>query len=227
MSSSASTPPAPPASTPSTTDSPPSFGTAAPAPKASGYLSNDPSRTGFDPKTQWWVNYFNILTGRVTPEGIHHYREWRYAENEARDCKRCEEQVQWVFKHSPIVRFMAERVNELNGDISPKNVYCRRCPASVDPKTGRVGRMEAGFNIDSGILICANEVQGKKRTEDVLAHEMVHAYDHLRWKSDINGNMKHAACTEVGSHSSRALLTFALLTLFVYTDPGSHAQRGM
>ena len=26
-------------------------------------VRNDPARTGFDPKTAWWVNYFHILTG--------------------------------------------------------------------------------------------------------------------------------------------------------------------
>lgn len=30
-----------------------------------------------------------------------------------------------------------------------------------------------------------------------MAHEMVHAYDHLRFKVDWTDNLRHAACTEV------------------------------
>ena len=33
--------------------------------------------------------------------------------------------------------------------------------------------------------------------EDTMAHEMVHAYDHLRFKVDWTNNLRHAACTEV------------------------------
>lgn len=33
--------------------------------------------------------------------------------------------------------------------------------------------------------------------EDTMAHEMVHAYDHLRFKVDWANNLRHAACTEV------------------------------
>lgn len=33
--------------------------------------------------------------------------------------------------------------------------------------------------------------------EDTMAHEMVHAYDHLRFKLDWDSDLRHAACTEV------------------------------
>lgn len=32
-----------------------------------------------------------------------------------------------------------------------------------------------------------------------MAHEMVHAYDHLRFKVNWTDNLRHAACTEVCS----------------------------
>ncbi|KLU87634.1 metalloprotease ATP23 [Magnaporthiopsis poae ATCC 64411] len=127
---------------------------------AAGIRQNDPARTGFDPKTQWWVNYFNILCGRVTPEGQFHYREWRERENEARDCRRCEDRRQ-----------VHNTVRGAGGGFSP----------------------------DHGIRICANNLRDRKHLEDSLAHEMVHAWDHLRWKVDFGGrrDLKHAACTEI------------------------------
>ncbi|CAK7563254.1 MAG: Mitochondrial inner membrane protease atp23 [Sporothrix epigloea] len=165
------------------------------------FLENDPKRTGFDPETSWWMNYFRILSGQVTPEGQHHYREWRYRQNEARDCQRCEDARDYLLRYSPIVRFMAEKTEQLGGHrLDGSNIVCARCPArvSADPGTGelRVVRQGGGFHPNFGILLCANEMRDRKHLEDNLAHEMVHAYDHLRWKVDWD-DLRHAACSEI------------------------------
>ncbi|KAK7742043.1 Mitochondrial inner membrane protease atp23 [Cytospora paraplurivora] len=164
------------------------------------YLENDPARTGFDPKTQWWVNYFHILTGRVTNEGIFHYREHRYRANEERDVRRCEAYRDWLFAYSPTVRFLNDRIAELNHGrpMTPDNVVCRRCPARLTPDL-QVQRQGGGFEPAHGILVCANEVRNRGHLEDTLAHEMVHAYDQLRFDVDFRGerDLKQAACTEI------------------------------
>ncbi|KAF4124196.1 mitochondrial inner membrane protease ATP23 [Geosmithia morbida] len=161
-------------------------------------MTNDPARTGFDPQTKWWMNYFRILSGQMTPEGQFHYREWRYKVHEERDCKRCDEYRDWLMTYSPVVRFLSEKVSDLNGRLDSSNVVCRRCPARLD-ENGEVHRQSGGFSPDHGILLCANEVRDRKHLEDTLAHEMVHAWDHLRWKVDWMGDkdLKHAACTEI------------------------------
>jgi mitochondrial inner membrane protease ATP23 len=152
-------------------------------------MLNDPARTGFDPQMKWWMNYFRILSGQMTNEGMFHYREWRYKVHEERDCKRCEEYRDWLFTFSPIVRFMSEKVGELNGKLT---------------EDGEVHRQSGGFSPNHGILLCANEIRDRKHLEDTLTHEMVHAWDHLRWKVDWQGDkdLKHAACTEVCSRTS-------------------------
>ncbi|ORY59098.1 peptidase M76 family protein [Pseudomassariella vexata] len=161
-------------------------------------VKNDPARTGFDPRTAWWVNYFRILTGKITPEGAFHYRESRYKAHEARDCATCESYRDHAFAHSPTVRFLREKVESLNGKLDKDNVVCRRCPARLT-EDGQVHRQSGGFSPGHGILICANEVRDRGHLEDTLAHEMVHAWDHLRWKVDWVGDkdLKHAACTEI------------------------------
>ena len=78
-----------------------------------------------------------------------------------------------------------------------------------------------GFDPEYGIQICANVVADKKQMEETLAHgnprmitfcskagrrltvilEMVHAYDHLRFKVDWEQNLRHAACTEIRASS--------------------------
>lgn len=159
---------------------------------------NDPARTGFDPETKWWMNYFRILSGQMTKEGQFHYREWRYKVHEERDCKRCDENRDWLFQYSPVVRFLSQKIGDLNGRLDASNVVCRRCPARLD-EDGQVHRQSGGFSPDHGILLCANEMRDRKHLEDTVAHEMVHAWDHLRWKVDWTGDkdLKHAACTEV------------------------------
>lgn len=165
------------------------------------YLENNPQRTGFDPKTQWWVNYFKILTGQVTNEGIFHYREHRYRANEARDVARCEQYRDWLFAYSPTVRFLNDKIAELNHGqgMTPANVLCRRCPARLTAGL-QVERQSGGFEPAHGILVCANEVRNRGHLEDTLAHEMVHAYDQLRFEVDFRGerDLRQAACTEVG-----------------------------
>ena len=155
---------------------------------------HDPAQTGYDPESPW-TNIYNILTGRMTPIGQHYYREDKYIQNEARDCKNCDEWRDWCFKYSPTVIFLRKNIEALNGDLNAKNVRCRRCPTRRTEDGGFV-RQGGGFSPDHGILICANEMRDRKHLEDTLAHEMVHAWDHLRWKVDW-ADLRHAACTEV------------------------------
>ena len=102
---------------------------------------------------------------------------------------------------------MREKINQLGGDIHSLNVRCRRCHTL---QTG-------GFDPHFGIQICANAVRNQGALEDTLAHgtenqpsernfsadnlpEMMHAYDHLRFKVG-SGNLRHAACTEIRASS--------------------------
>jgi inner membrane protease ATP23 len=167
---------------------------AAPPEAPTSALPNDPAVTGYDPSARW-TNYFNILTSRMTPAGQLAMREDAYIRNESRDIARCEEWRDWLFTYSPTVIFLRSKIRELNGELDENNVICRRCPTRVDEK-GTIHRQGGGFSAPHGILICANEMRDKKHLEDTLAHEMVHAWDHLRWKVD-EGDLRHAACTEV------------------------------
>ncbi|PMD55033.1 mitochondrial inner membrane protease atp23 [Hyaloscypha bicolor E] len=159
---------------------------------------HDPAQTGYDPESPW-TNIYNILTGRMTPIGQHYFREDKYIQNEARDCKSCDEWRDWCFKYSPTVIFLRKNIEALNGDLNAKNVRCRRCPTRRTEDGGFV-RQGGGFSPDHGILICANEMRDRKHLEDTLAHEMVHAWDHLRWKVDW-ADLRHAACTEIRASS--------------------------
>jgi inner membrane protease ATP23 len=156
--------------------------------------ANDPAKTGYDPNAKW-SNIWNIITGKMSHEGKEEFREAAYIKNEARDCAKCDEWRDYCFKYSPMVIFMQKNLKDLNGDMNADNVKCRRCPARR-LEDGTVVRQGGGFSPEHGILICANEMRDKKHLEDTLSHEMVHAWDHLRWKVDW-ADLRHAACTEV------------------------------
>jgi mitochondrial inner membrane protease ATP23 len=98
--------------------------------------------------------------------------------------KGCVSLVNRLFEKSPIIIFMNSELKKVS--CSPP-VYCAPCR---EPGYG-------GFNADMGILICENHVHSKRRLESTLAHEMIHAFDHCRFKFDYN-NLKHVACGEVG-----------------------------
>jgi inner membrane protease ATP23 len=159
---------------------------------------NDSASTGYDPNSPW-MNYFNILTNRMSDRGKDSFRDAAYIRNEARDCARCDEWRDYLFKYSPIIRFMQSNITAVNGKLDETNVHCRRCVTRVEKDENgieRKVRQGGGFSPDHGIMICANEMRSQGHMEDTLAHEMVHAWDHLRFKVDW-ADLRHAACTEV------------------------------
>ncbi len=132
-------------------------------------------------------NFYRMATGSMSPEGQKAYwddSDERYSDF---DCKRCETWRDDLLRTSPVIRYMNDNIRKLGGDIGPHNIRCRTC------KEG----MLAGFDRQYGIKVCANWVQSKSMMEDVVAHEMVHAYDHLRFKTDLDSDLRHAACSEV------------------------------
>ncbi|OAX78050.1 mitochondrial inner membrane protease ATP23 [Emergomyces africanus] len=150
--------------------------------------------TGFLPGDDTWTqmkNMFSIMTGKMTEEGKEQFLLARDIRNEESDCKRCENQRDYLIKYSPIIRFLQDNIKQLGGDISSHNIHCRRCTQ----------RQAGGFDPEYGIRICANAMKDQGHLEDTMAHEMIHAYDHLRFKLNWTDNLRHAACTEIRASS--------------------------
>ncbi|KAJ5365039.1 hypothetical protein N7517_007925 [Penicillium concentricum] len=164
------------------------------SPGATAPSNVKPDTTGFLPGDDTWTqfrNIYSILTGKMSNEGVEKFRVARDTRNEEADCKRCEDQRDYLLQYSPTIRFLSESIQQLGGDLHSHNIYCRRC---TDRKGG-------GFDPEYGILICANEMKDQGHLEDTMAHEMVHAFDHLRFKVNWSDNLRHAACTEIRASS--------------------------
>lgn len=143
-----------------------------PSPHDTGYtFTNDP----------WvrWRNTWRYLTGGLTAEGVKQYQEGRDARMEESDCRRCEEQRDYLLQYSiasspthvrgapadstsppgPIVRFMNQKISALGSDLHSGNIICVRC---TEERGG-------GLDPNYGIQLCANRA-GVEPLEDTLTH---------------------------------------------------------
>lgn len=95
----------------------------------------------------------------------------------------CISVVNKLFEKSPIIIFMNSELKKVG--CSPP-IYCAPCPQNTF----------GGFHPDIGITVCENRITKTRRMESTLAHEMVHAFDHCRFKFNYN-DLRHIACGEV------------------------------
>lgn len=150
-----------------------------------------PEGPKLDPVYYTWSNTFSILMGRHVTGNRDVSLERKYFEEmdalkADSFCKRCETNRDYLMQYSPVVKFLKDEVAKLGGDLNAKNVHCRMCSTEQG----------GGFHVDHGILLCANKFRNRGHQEDTMAHEMVHAWDYLKWKVDDN-NLRHQACLEV------------------------------
>ncbi|KAK6454384.1 mitochondrial inner membrane protease ATP23 [Scheffersomyces xylosifermentans] len=140
---------------------------------------------------EWWRRSLSYRTGLGMDAQEKEQFEFDYQNKFLPDqCKQCVEFRDWMLTYSPSVTFMMEHVRKLTKDkkqiLNKSNIICDVCD---DLKGG-------GFHPEEGILLCANRIQSKWQLEDVLTHELVHVYDHLKFDVDLN-DLKHHACTEI------------------------------
>ena len=158
---------------------------------STGPQATAPPPSNADTSAYTWSSFFSIMTGLATPAETNAYFDARDTIHERSDCERCDRNKRWLFKHSPIIRFMQHNINLLgpadgSASIHEGNVRCRRCTKA----------QSGGFDAEYGILMCANKLRNRGHLEDTLAHEMIHAYDHMRFKLDPY-DLRHAACMEI------------------------------
>lgn len=148
-----------------------------------------PPTKKIDPVYYNWSSTFSIMLGRMTGSRDIALEQNYFSEMDALKadsiCKRCESNRDYLMQYSPIIRFMRDEVAKLGGDLNDKNVICRMC----------TNEQSGGFSLDHGILLCANKFRNRGHQEDTMAHEMVHAWDHLKWKVEPE-NLRHQACLE-------------------------------
>lgn len=136
---------------------------------------------------EWWRRSLQYRTGMGLSESEKLQFEHDYRAKMSHIlCDTCYEYRDWMLRYSPSVRFMMDHVKKLGGNINSSNIICDVCD---DLKGG-------GFHPEMGVLLCSNRIGDKWQLEDILAHELVHAYDYLKFDVDLS-NLNHHACTEI------------------------------
>lgn len=107
-----------------------------------------------------------------------------------RECKKCEKNLDYLMKYSPIIRFMLDNIRQVKGNMDTTNIKCLPCD----------NLQSGGFSPHYGILLCSNRLRNCGHTEDTLAHELIHAYDHLKFNVDWT-DVRHHACSEIRASS--------------------------
>lgn len=137
--------------------------------------------TAEDDFNKKWLNKFKLISGIGLSE--EEYKNWV----EAKDFERCEKYKSSLLKTSPLVIFLVEHLRRIGVDFNPSDaIHCRPCSAT------RGG----GFSPQNGILLCSNKIFSYNQMQDILSHELIHSWDHHRFKVDWN-NLKHHACSEI------------------------------
>jgi hypothetical protein len=104
----------------------------------------------------------------------------------------CNSKVACAHPLGPMVIFMRKHLELAGCPFPPTAIQCFPCPPD------RAG----GFHPEHGVLLCQDQFMSKKHMEETMAHEMIHAFDHCRFKVDWN-NLRHHACSEVGHTALR------------------------
>ncbi|KZT08588.1 uncharacterized protein LAESUDRAFT_43623 [Laetiporus sulphureus 93-53] len=134
---------------------------------------------------QRWRRTFSVITGLgVSPEQ-------RNADLERYHSETCEKWKRELMNYSPAVIFMLKHLKLSGCDVSSKDIVCAPCDYT------RAG----GFSPEAGaVVLCQGRFFNKGHMEDTLVHELVHMYDHAKFKVDWN-NLRHHACSEIRANS--------------------------
>jgi inner membrane protease ATP23 len=86
--------------------------------------------------------------------------------------------------------FMLKHLRFSGCTVTSDNIVCAPCDES----------RSGGFSPDLGaVVLCQGTFHSRRHMEDTLVHELVHMYDHCKFKVDWT-NLRHHACSEVRSH---------------------------
>ncbi|KAK0547907.1 Mitochondrial inner membrane protease atp23 [Tilletia horrida] len=181
--------------------------------------------TSSSPLTSFWSSVSSAW-GSSAPESDEARRK-REAQEEQQHRERLEKWGIELAQYSPMIVFLSKHLNMLscNPYSKPDPNYipddlenASQYYAPVSP-LGRIifvpcdanragGFQEALPPHESGIVICSNRVKSKNQMEQVLAHEMIHWFDHCRFHVNWD-NLRHRACSEIRASALSGECKFA------------------
>ncbi|KAG0172307.1 Mitochondrial inner membrane protease atp23 [Apophysomyces sp. BC1034] len=137
-------------------------------------------------KFERWRKSLQYITGLgMNEDEKKQFRSQLQTEADDMQCRQCEVWKDNLMKNSPSVRFMLDHMQKVGKPLGKDDFLCAPCDES----------RSGGFSPDDGILLCQNHFASKVHQERTMVHEMIHMYDHNRFKVDWL-NLRHHACSE-------------------------------
>ena len=103
------------------------------------------------------------------------------------EAERCRGMVDTALARAPVVKFLLEQLEAAGCGVGPAFFAVERCSNAVG----------GGFRPPDGVVVCSNHLKTQTEIDNVLAHELIHAFDHCRAKDLDWGSCVHHACSEV------------------------------
>ncbi|KAK1441184.1 hypothetical protein QVD17_07024 [Tagetes erecta] len=98
----------------------------------------------------------------------------------------CENYIQGSLR-SPTVKFLREHLEKSGCNIPPNFIKAVNCNQ----------RMSGGYVRGEGIVVCSNHLTIPDEVNQVVIHELIHAYDDCRAANLDWTNCAHHACSEI------------------------------
>ncbi|XP_038705316.1 mitochondrial inner membrane protease ATP23 homolog isoform X2 [Tripterygium wilfordii] len=98
----------------------------------------------------------------------------------------CQDMIQRSLR-TPMVIFLREQMEKAGCGVSDKffkAVYCQM-------------QMSGCYNRNKGIMVCSNHMNFQDDVNQVIIHELIHAYDECRAANLNWTNCAHQACSEI------------------------------
>merc|ERR1711860_75707 len=96
--------------------------------------------------------------------------------------------VQYCIENNLRVKMMMRALKSHGCPVDPtRHIQCEPCKM----------KLSGGFDFfNDQVVVCQNNIKKKGACRNVLAHEMLHAFDKCRANMDVD-NVEHIACTEI------------------------------
>ncbi|ERN13696.1 hypothetical protein AMTR_s00049p00146280 [Amborella trichopoda] len=98
----------------------------------------------------------------------------------------CQDMIRRSFR-SPTVKFLKENLEKAGCRIGEDFVKAVECDKQIS----------GGYVRGDGILVCSNHMNMQDEVDQVVIHELIHAYDDCRAANLDWANCAHHACSEI------------------------------
>ncbi|KAH7514711.1 hypothetical protein FEM48_Zijuj11G0119400 [Ziziphus jujuba var. spinosa] len=115
------------------------------------------------------------------------------AVNGGKTVEECEDMIQRSLR-TPMVKFLLEHLQKSGCVVGDKFIKAVNCDKQI----------AGGYVRGEGIMVCSNHMNFQDDVNQVVTHELIHAFDDCRAKNLDWANCAHHACSEVRMEQIRA-----------------------